>query len=209
MEQVVKLVKRNGKKIVGVAVASTLLLLTACTPVNSAATIGNTSIPVSKIQKTVDSILSERSKITTTGMNLETGEALNRSQVTFFVISELLYRLGQKYNVKVSEQEITDQIKVVTSQVGGEASLPTAMVNAGIAPENLREYFRSYLLSQKISNRLLSGGVDKTQVTAAVQKLVGLEASSAKVSINPRYGKWDVNQATIVTAPLASGSVTK
>lgn len=209
MEQFVKLVKSNRKKIVGAAVAGALLLLTACTPINSAATIGNTSIPVSKIQKTVDSILAERSKMTTTGMNLETGEALNRSQVTFFVISELLYRIGQKYNVKVSEQEITDQIKAVTSQVGGEANLPAAMVNAGIAPENLREYFRSYLLSQEISNRLLAGGVDKTQVTGAVQKLVGLEASRAKVSINPRYGTWDLNQATIVGAPLASGSVTK
>lgn len=209
MEQFVKLVKSNGKKIVGAAVAATLFLLTACTPINSAATIGNTSIPVSKIQATVDSILSERSKITTTGMNLETGEALNRSQVTFFVISELLYRIGQKYNITVSEQELTDQIKAVTKEVGGEASLPSAMVNAGIAPENLREYFRSYLLSQKISNRLLAGGIDKTQVTAAVQKLVGLEASRAKVSINPRYGKWDANQATIVTSPLASGSVTK
>ena len=209
MEFVVKLLGANRKKVAGTLAASLLLLLTACTPINSAATIGKTSISVDKVQKTVDSILAERAKVSTTGMNLETGEALNRSQVTFFVVSELLYQLGKRNKLVISEQEITDQVKAVTAQVGGEANLPSAEVHAGISPENLREYFRTYLISTKISNALIAGGIAKTDVTSAVQKLVSDEASRLKVSINPRYGSWSADQATIIAAPLASGAVTK
>lgn len=201
--------KFADKKKVGALAAGLLVLLTACTPINSAATIGSTSISVDTVQKSVSEVLSERAKVSTQGMNLETGEALNRSQLTFYVISELLYRLGQNGHISVSEQEISDEIKSITAQVGGAANLPMALVNAGISPKNLRLYFRSYLLSSKISNALISQGIAKSNVTAAVQKLVADESAKVKVSINPRYGSWDYTKATITAAPLANGSVTK
>ena len=197
------------KKAIGAVSVGLLLLLTACTPINSAATVGSKSISVDKVQKTVAEILKERSKVSTAGMNLETGETLNRSQLSFYVISELLFQVGKKFKITITEQEITDQIKAVTTQVGGSANLPTAMVNAGIAPSNLREYFRSYLLSSNMSKALEIAGVDKANVSAAVQKLVAAEAKSLKVSINPRYGAWDPETAAISTAALANGSVTK
>lgn len=201
--------KFADKKIIAAISAGLLILLTACTPINSAATIGSTSISVDKIQKTVDEVLAERAKVSTQGMTLDTGDALNRNQLTFFVIAELLYRLGQNGHITVSEQEITDEIKSVTSQVGGPGNLPMAMVNAGISPSNLRLYFRSYLLSAKISNALIAQGISKDNVSAAVQKLVADESKTLKVSVNPRYGTWDVTKATISIAPLANGAVTK
>jgi hypothetical protein len=209
MEQVLKDLLSSRKKFVALGVTSLLVLLTACTPMNSAATIGKTSISSDKLQKSVAQIISERGKVSTQGMNLETGEALNRSQVTFFVISELLLQIGKENKISVSEQEITKQISAVTEQVGGAKNLPGAMVNAGIAPQNLREYFRTYLMSAKISNLLISAGFTKDNVTAAVQKLVSDESKKLKVSINPRYGVWDSAKVTILAAPLAAGSVTK
>jgi hypothetical protein len=199
--------KRNTT--LGVVIGALLVVLTACTPINSAATIGGTSISVVQVQKTVDTILSERTKVSTAGMNLETGEALNRSQLSFYVISELLLQVARESHIDVTEQEITDQIKAVTAQVGGASGLTSAMVNAGIAPNNLRTYFRSYLISQKVSTAFLAAGISKTDVTAAVQKLVSRKALQLKVAINPRYGTWDPQQATIVAAQLAAGAVTK
>lgn len=201
--------KLANKKYIGAIAAALLVLLTACTPINSAATVGSTSISVDKVQKTVDEILKERAKVSTQGMTLDTGDVLNRNQLTFFVISELLYRLAQTAHISVSDQELTNQIKSITEQVGGAANLPTSMVNAGIAPSNLRLYFRSYLLSQKISNALIAQGIDKANVSSAVQKLVADLSAKLKVSINPRYGIWDVAKATIAVAPLANGAVTK
>ena len=203
------IVKSADKKIIGAISAGLLLLLTSCTPINSAATIGSKSISIDKIQKSVDEVLAERAKISTQGMNLETGDALNRSQLSFFVISELLNRLAQDGHILVSEQEVNDEIKSITNQVGGAVNLPPALVNAGIAPTNLRLYFRSYLLSAKISRALLAQGISKDGVSAAVQKLVSEESKKLKVSVNPRYGTWDVTKAAIEIAPLANGAVTK
>ena len=203
---------RSRKKVVAVGIAGVaglLVLLTGCTPMNSAATIGKTSITSDQLQKSVSEIISERGKVSTQGMNLDTGEVLNRSQLTFFVISELLLQIGHENKVSVSEQEITNQISAVTQQVGGAKNLPGAMVNAGIAPQNLRQYFRTYLMSSKISNLLLSAGFTKDNVSAAVQKLVADESKKLKVSINPRYGVWDSTKVTILAAPLAAGAVTK
>lgn len=201
--------KSADKKIIGAISAGLVLLLTSCTPINSAATIGSTSISINKVQKTVDEVLAERAKVSTQGMNLETGDALNRSQLTFFVISELLYRLAKDGNISVTDQEVSAEIKSITDQVGGPLNLPPAMVNAGIAPSNLRLYFRSYLLSAKISRALIAQGISKDAVSAAVQKLVAQESKKLKVSVNPRYGKWDITKATIDIAPLANGAVTK
>ena len=203
------IVKSADKKIIGAISAGLLLLLTSCTPINSAATIGSKSISIDKIQKSVDEVLAERAKISTQGMNLETGDALNRSQLSFFVISELLNRLAKDGNISVSDQAVSDEIKSITDQVGGAANLPPALVNAGIAPSNLRLYFRSYLLSAKISKALIAQGISKDGVSAAVQKLVSEESKKLKVSVNPRYGTWDVTKAAIEIAPLANGAVTK
>ncbi len=210
MEFDVKKVMTKRNYVTAIGAIAALFILSACSnPGNAAATVGKTSVSINKLQSTVSEILSERSKISNPSASLETGETLNRSQVTFFVISELLFQIGKTNKISVTEQEITDQIKAVTEQVGGEASLPAAMVNAGIAPQNLREYFRSYLYSAKISRALLSAGFTKDNVNAAVQKLVADEAKKLKVSINPRYGSWDASAATITAAPLAAGSVKK
>jgi hypothetical protein len=202
-------VKSAQKKIVGVVSVGLLFLLTGCTPINSAATVGSTSISIDKVQKSIDEVLAERAKVSTQGMNLETGEALNRSQLSFFVISELLYRLANEGHISVSDQELSDEIKSITGQVGGQRNLPSALVSAGIAPSNLRLYFRSYLLSAKISKALIAQGISKDAVSAAVQKLVADESQKLKVSVNPRYGKWDFTKAAITVAPLANGAVTK
>ena len=201
--------KSADKKFIGAISAGLLLLLTACTPINAAATIGSTSISIDKVQKSVDEVLAERAKVSTQGMNLETGDALNRSQLSFFVISELLNRLATKVQISVSDQEISAEIKSITGQVGGPRNLPAALVNAGIAQSNLRQYFRSYLLSAKISKALIAQGISKDAVSAAVQKLVADESKKLKVSVNPRYGKWDFTSAAIASAPLANGAVTR
>ena len=139
------------KKIAAVSIVGLLVLLTACTPIISAATVGSKSISISDVQTTVTEIMAERAKVTTNGMNLETGEALNRSQVTFFVISSILDAIGTKNKIVVTDAEVATEIRNVTAQVGGAANLPSAMVNAQIAPKNLQKYFHTYLLSSKIS----------------------------------------------------------
>ena len=66
------------KKILAMIVAAALLL-TGCSQVGAAATVGDTKITQATVQGSIDSILSERGKVDTSQMQLETGEALNQN----------------------------------------------------------------------------------------------------------------------------------
>jgi PBP1b-binding outer membrane lipoprotein LpoB len=56
------------------------ILLTGCSQVGAAATVGGTKITQATVQGSIDSILAERAKVDTTQMQLDTGEALKSTR---------------------------------------------------------------------------------------------------------------------------------
>ena len=195
------------KKILAI-VAATALLLTGCSQVGAAATVGDTKITQATVQGSIDSILAERAKIDTSQMQLETGEALNRGQLRFHLLSTLLRELGTELNVTVSKAEIDTRRASIVEQVGGLTALPTALVSAGIAPEDLDAYIEAISLSDKISQTLVASGVSQDEVGTEIQKLVVAKAKQIGVTVNPRYGKWDETIADIVATDPAESAVT-
>ena len=195
------------KKILAI-VAATALLLTGCSQVGAAATVGDRKITQATVQGSIDSILAERAKIDTSQMQLETGEALNRGQLRFHLLSTLLRELGTELNVTVSKAEIDTRRASIVEQVGGLTALPTALVSAGIAPEDLNAYIEAISLSDKISQTLVASGVIQDEVGTEIQKLVVAKAKQIGVTVNPRYGKWDETIADIVATDPAESAVT-
>ena len=195
------------KKILAI-VAATALLLTGCSQVGAAATVGDTKITQATVQGSIDAILAERAKIDTSQMQLETGEALNRGQLRFHLLSTLLRELGTELNVTVSKAEIDTRRASIVEQVGGLTALPTALVSAGIAPEDLNAYIEAISLSDKISQTLVASGVIQDEVGTEIQKLIVAKAKQIGVTVNPRYGKWDETIADIVPTDPAESAVT-
>jgi hypothetical protein len=195
------------KKILAI-VAATALLLTGCSQVGAAATVGDTKITQATVQGSIDSILAERAKIDTSQMQLETGEALNRGQLRFHLLSTLLRELGTELNVTISKAEVDTRRASIVEQVGGLTALPTALVSAGIAPEDLNAYIEAISLSDKISQTLVASGVIQDEVGTEIQKLVVAKAKQIGVTVNPRYGKWDETIADIVPTDPAESAVT-
>ena len=195
------------KKILAI-VAATALLLTGCSQVGAAATVGDTKITQATVQGSIDSILAERAKIDTSQMQLETGEALNRGQLRFHLLSTLLRELGTELNVTVSKAEVDTRRASIVEQVGGLTALPTALVSAGIAPEDLNAYIEAISLSDKISQTLVASGVVQDEVGTEIQKLIVAKAKQIGVTVNPRYGKWDETIADIVPTDPAESAVT-
>ena len=195
------------KKILAI-VAATALLLTGCSQVGAAATVGDTKITQATVQGSIDSILAERAKIDTSQMQLETGEALNRGQLRFHLLSTLLRELGTELNVTVSKAEVDTRRASIVEQVGGLTALPTALVSAGIAPEDLNAYIEAISLSDKISQTLVASGVIQDEVGTEIQKLIVAKAKQIGVTVNPRYGKWDETIADIVPTDPAESAVT-
>jgi hypothetical protein len=196
------------KKILAVAIAASALLLSGCSQVGAAATVGDTKITQAQVQSTVDSILAARVGVDTSQMQLETGEALTRGQLRFFVLTELLQSTAKDLKITVSKAEIDTRRASIIEQVGGAASLPTALVGAGIAADNLDRYIEAISLSDKIGQAVTASGVAQADIGAAVQKLIVDKAAKLGVTINPRYGKWDATVADVVATDPASSAVT-
>jgi outer membrane murein-binding lipoprotein Lpp len=195
------------KKILTIAAVVATLLLAGCSQVGSAATVGDTKITQATVQGSIDAILSERAKVDTSQMQLETGATLNVSQLRFHLLRTLLRELGAELQINVTKAEIDTRRASIIEQVGGETALPTALVSAGIAPEDLDEYIEAISYSDKISQKLVAAGVTEDQLGAEIQKLVVAKAKELGVTVNPRYGKWDPKVADVVPADSAESAV--
>ena len=195
------------RKVISIAAISAALLLTGCSQVSSAASVGSVKISQSTVQSSIDAIMAERSKVDTSQMQLEVGETLNRAQMRFHVLSELLNEVAAKLKITVSKAEIDTRRASITQQVGGEAGLPTALVGAGIAAKDFDLYLQSIIISDKLSQGLEASGVPADQVGLAIQKLVVNMANENKVVINPRYGVWDAVNADVIPVDSAGSAV--
>ncbi len=195
------------KKILAVVTLVSTLLLSGCSQVGAAATIGDVKITQATVQSSIDSILAARVGVDTSQMQLETGEALNLSQLRFHLLSVLLRKTAEELELSVSKAEIDTRRASIIEQVGGEEGIPSALVGAGIAANDLDIYIEAMSYSDKISQALISNGVTQDQIGAAIQKLVVAKAKELGVSVNPRYGQWDAAVANVVAVDPASPAV--
>jgi hypothetical protein len=196
------------KKILAIIAIATTLLLTGCSQVGSAATLGSTKISQATVQSSIDAILAARQGVDTSQMQLDTGEALNRGQLRFHLLTALLREVGKEIKLSVSKAEIDTRRQSIIDQVGGEEALPNALVGAGIAPKDFNQYIEAISLSDKISQALSAAGVAEADMGAQIQKLVVAKAKELGVTVNPRYGKWDGTVADVVASDAAGTAVT-
>jgi hypothetical protein len=196
------------KRIIALLAVSSALLLAGCSQVGVAASVGSTKITQATVQKSIDTVLAERAKIDTSTMQLETGAALNRSQLRFHLMAALLNDVAADGKLTVTKAEIDKRRTSIITQVGGAAALPKALVGAGIASIDLDNYLQLIILSEKLSQAAMATGVTQANTGLEIQKLVIAKAEKEKVTVNPRYGKWDRVTGDIVAADVASPAAT-
>ena len=196
------------KKIVAVVAVASAILLTGCSQVGAAATVGSKKITQATVQSSIDSIIAARVGVDTSQMQLQSGEELNRGQLRFHLLTELLRAVASELKISVPKAEIDTRRQSIIEQVGGIKSLPTARVGAGIARKDFDTYIEAISLSDKISRAIVAGGVPENEVGTEIQKLVVAKAKKLGVTVNPRYGAWDATIADVVASDSASPAVT-
>jgi hypothetical protein len=184
------------------------IAVTGCSKVDSAATIGDENISVSELQSQVDLILKERDGVDTSQMQLEVGEALTRSQLSYMVSNLIIEALAKDENIEISNSEVEAYKVEIYNNIGGEANLPNVLVSAAIPSNSVDEVLRRDLILRKISDKQSASGADDSTINAAIQKLVTDKAKALKVIINPRYGTWDEANLTVVATEAAGDAVT-
>ena len=196
------------KKILTALVVATGLLLTGCSNVDAALTLGDTKITTAELQANVDVILAERAKVDTSQMQLESGEALLRNQLQFQILLAGFDEIAKELEIEITNSEIASRRSEIIEQVGGAESLPDALVSASITPADLDGYLRAILISNKLGQALVQSGVAEADVQTRVQQLLIAKVNELKIKVNPRYGKWDAVNGQIVAADAAGDVVT-
>ena len=80
------------KRIITTVLAA--LVLTSCSSMNSAITIGDKEFSTSDVQKPVDEVLRDRKKVDTSQMQLPEADELLRNQAQFYIVGILLDRIA-------------------------------------------------------------------------------------------------------------------
>lgn len=122
------------KKFLTVIAVLSALALTGCAKADTAASIGDITITQAQAQSKIDELLAERAKINTAETQFETGNALNRSQLRFTIITTVFDEIAKELKLPVSATELENARAVIYSQIGGEAELSKSLVAAQIAP---------------------------------------------------------------------------
>jgi hypothetical protein len=196
------------KKILTALALTTALVLTGCSNVDSALTLGDTKITTTELLANVDTILAERAKVDTTQMQLETGETLVRNQLQFQLLIAGFTAVAEDLKIEISNSEIASRRADIIEQVGGEELLPQALVAASIAPLDLDPYLRAILVTEKIGQAFAQTGVPEEEIQPRIQELFVDKINELKINVNPRYGKWDATTGQIIAAVVASDAVT-
>ena len=195
------------KKILTALALISAFTLTACGQVDTAASFGDTKITQAQAQSVIDEILAERTKFDTSQMQLESGNALNRSQLRFTIVTSIFDEIAKELKITVSSSEIEKTRTGIYEQIGGKAKLPMNLVAAQIAPSNFERYMRATVISNKLAGALGMAGVAEADVQSKISELVQKKAKQMKVSVNPRYGRWDETTAELIPEDSAGDAV--
>jgi FKBP-type peptidyl-prolyl cis-trans isomerase (trigger factor) len=194
------------KRIITTVLAA--LVLTSCSSMNSAITIGDKEFSTSDVQKPVDEVLRDRKKVDTSQMQLPEADELLRNQAQFYIVGILLDRIAADKKLSVTNADIAARRTEILSQVGGEAELPKALVGASLAQSNLDAYLKILIISEKLSKDIILSGVSSEQAAEEVNKIVVALAKKLGVKVNPKYGKWNPETASIESGDITDGAVT-
>jgi len=195
------------KKILALFGVISVLALSGCTKIDNAATLGDISISQASAQAIVDEVLAERTKIDTSQMQLQSGNALNRSQLRFTIVTTLFDEIAKELKISISSTELDQAKSELIAQSGGAEALATNLVAAEIAPSNFERYVRAIVTSNKIQEALRAAGVADAEISARTTQLVNAKAAELSVEVNPRYGTWDKDTGEIVATDSAGSAV--
>jgi len=151
--------------------------------------------------------MAERTKVDSSQMQLESGEALNRGQLRFKILMHTFDEIAKELKIEVTSSQIGAKRASIIQSVGGEAELPKNLVNAAIALQDFDAYVRAIVISDQIAAALAQSGVAEEEVSNKVGELLNAKAKSLGVKINPRYGAWDNEIGDVVAANVTGDAV--
>jgi hypothetical protein len=172
-----------------------------------AATIGKEKISEQQLKDTVNAVIAERKTVSTTGMTLAYGDALNAEELNYYVVSTLLAHTMAANKLTVTDAQVKDRAAAIMKQEGSAAKLKSGEVSAGIASKDFEGYVREILSIEALTAMVEKNGTSTANSGTAVQGLVRDMANKEGVTVNAKYGTWSSSQVSVIP-PAGSTSTT-
>ena len=185
-----------------------VLLLTSCSSMSEGVSIGDKDFSINQIQQSVDQILESRKTVDTSQMNNLSAPELLRGQAQFFIASEIFNQIAVDLGIKVTPSDIASRRSEIINSLGGESKLPTALVGANLAASDLDTNLRTLIISERMQSEYINSGGSETEYFSYLQKMVVNTAKKLGVKVNPKYGKWNSETASIDASNSTDGAVT-
>jgi hypothetical protein len=185
-----------------------VLLLTSCSSMSEGVSIGDKDFSINQIQQSVDQILESRKTVDTSQMNNLSAPELLRGQAQFFIASEIFNQIAVDLGIKVTPSDIASRRSEIINSLGGESKLPAALVGANLAASDLDTNLRTLIISERMQSEYINSGGSETEYFSYLQKMVVNTAKKLGVKVNPKYGKWNSETASIDASNSTDGAVT-
>ena len=185
-----------------------VLLLTSCSSMSEGVSIGDKDFSINQIQQSVDQILESRKTVDTSQINNLSAPELLRGQAQFFIASEIFNQIAVDLGIKVTPSDIASRRSEIINSLGGESKLPAALVGANLAASDLDTNLRTLIISERMQSEYINSGGSETEYFSYLQKMVVNTAKKLGVKVNPKYGKWNSETASIDASNSTDGAVT-
>lgn len=172
-------------------------MLGACTPakLGAAALVGDQRITTTELNTAVHQWQKAYTAkpLPSDQLQLLDSGSIPRSVLYNLVVYKLTHVAAQRQGVQIGDGAVDNAIAKV-----GAARLSAVSVVMGLPPQRSRDYMRFELEKQGIAQGLESKlkGTGK-KVDAELANVVKSTAKSARIDVNPRYGRFDYRQLAI------------
>jgi len=180
----------SRRALAGLAATVAVVALSACAPIQagSAAIVGTASLSENTLTQLSKEVIAVATK---TSAAVPQPDTLNQRVVSVWVDDQLTNALATQLGVTASQTSVDNVLGRFTPD-----QIAQIQLQSGIAPSMLQDVARSAVLRQEIVQKLAPSG-SQTQQSAALAKAYQDTASKLGVNINPRFGTWNPDSASI------------
>ena len=190
------------KKVGAVVVAGAVILLSGCSNVSAAASVGSDSVSNERIQKSVVSIEKLRQTQTSPNSQLPVGSELSRTVLNLYIAEMVAKQAAATKGVTVTDAEVAKFRDKQIANIGGAANLNNILIQNSLAADDVDVLMTYALLNQKLASVM-----SKTADTNVSSQYIYSFMTKLKVNVNARYGTWDPKNGSVVAADATAGAV--
>lgn len=178
-------------------------LLTACgndAHPGAAAVLGGERISMGELQGKVNAVRDAQRDAPGGAQMIKGSGQLTRATLDGLIRDRIVKQAAKDAGVSVTRREIGEVRNELEKQAGGSKKLERAVLQQqAIAPGEIDNRLRMQLLVDKIAEK---DGIDlrSPQGQSRLNATFSKTARAMKVSVNPRYGKWDGKKSNLSNA---------